>query len=130
MFVIGIMVTLGFARTHGQEGAHLANEETRPFIKTAQRSQRIIRPGQLIEHIFHLPQVTTCHLTDAPLFPSPGFPLVFFTMLLTLSCEIVSTLSRLISFSAMSCRVQRAAPCGGAEHASMVTWASILLSHF
>ena len=107
------MVTFGFARTHGPAGAPLSKEATRPCITTAQRAQRLIRQGILREHIFPRPQVTPGNLTEAPLCHSPRFPLVFFQILLTLSCARVSTMSRLLSCSAMRCSVQRAAPCGG-----------------
>jgi hypothetical protein len=124
------MVALCFSRTHGHDCPHVSNQETRPFIKTDQRSQRIIRQSILREYIFHMPQRTPRHLPDAPLFHSPGFQGVFFHILLTLSCEMVSTTSSLTSVSAIRCSVQRAAPCGGSEHAIMVTLASTVQSNF
>jgi hypothetical protein len=130
MFLLFIMGAWGFPRTHGQDGAPLANEETRPLITTDQWSQRIIRQGLLEEHVFHMPHITPRHLPDAPLGHSPGLRFTFFNIPRTLSCEMVGTASSLTRWSAIRCSVQRAAPWGGAEHASMVTWASTVLSNF
>jgi hypothetical protein len=68
ILLIFIMVTFGFARTHGQDGPHLSNEKAGAFVKTDQRAPWISRQGILIQDVFHMPQVITRHLTNTPLF--------------------------------------------------------------
>src|SRR5215470_3981195 len=68
ILLIFIMVALGFSRTHGQDGTHLTNKKTGPFIKTDQWAQWIIRQSILEEHIFHMPKITPRYLPNAPLF--------------------------------------------------------------
>ncbi len=82
---IFIMVAFGFARTHGQDRAHISNEKARAFVKTDQRAPWIIRQCILIKDIFHMPKVITCNFTNTPLFTQPRFEFTFFKILLTLS---------------------------------------------
>jgi hypothetical protein len=77
-----------------------------------------------------MPQVITSDFSYAPLFVEPRLQFVFFNVRLTLSCEIVSMTANCPSLSAIIWRVQRPYPSGGSLHATMVTWASTLVSIF
>ena len=68
-----------------------------------------------------MPEIVTRHLSNAPALVQPGFEFVFFNAFRTLSRQMESTTLSSTSRSAISCRVQRAAPVGASEQAIMAT---------
>ena len=66
---IFIMFFLGTSRFDWNRDNCIANQLTWPFIKTDNRTFRIIRLLMKIQHILHVPNEITRHLSYAPADP-------------------------------------------------------------
>jgi hypothetical protein len=71
--------------THREEGSHVFKEKTRTFITVYARTTWVIRDGEWLELILHMPEDIARHWPEAPLFTEPRLQGGFFNVRRTLS---------------------------------------------
>ena len=116
--VVGV-VLLRRPGAYRQLLADFRHELLAHLVHAHHRKPRVVRPLVYLEHPLHAGhEMVALLLRNAPHFPPPRFPFVFFNACRTVSSQIVSTTSSRTSSSASSFTVHRTRPSGGTEQAT------------
>ncbi len=125
-----IILALSASRFHRDRRDNVTDQLARPFIKTDYRQTRVIHSLIDIQNLFHMPNERRGDLAYAPMLLQVWLEFVFFRILFTVWCEMVSTNSSSTTLSAMRRKVQRLRPSGGSEQAKAVIlafWRPLIL---
>src|SRR5215212_3397783 len=112
-------------RSDGHRLAHLGQELAGALVEADHGPLRIVRLLVEVEHSLHPPDERGALLgRDHPPFDEVGTQLVFLSVFLTVSWEIVSTMPSSTALSARSRMLQRSRPPGASEQARAIRCAS------
>ena len=129
--LVVIILAQRLARFHRQRRDVVIEQLLARLVHADQRLIRIRLFRVNVEHLLHLrDEAGGVAFGDAVTFDAPGLQLVFFSVLRTVSLQMVATTFRFTNSSARSDSVQRACPAGAGEQQIATSVASALPSSF